>query len=341
MAGKRVVARLGGLLALLALCVALFVVPSAYAIANGKPHWFAWAVGLLAFPLIPLVWNVLAERKRASSPKATTTRWERITMRTVFVGVVVIGGLFGIGRGKTWRAVIDHGQWPIPYTPKALVPDSALLHRIPSTAKGVLWLRDTEVSQGLISEYASLGAPGDFELVIASDGVNVYITERGDIHFVELMAQAKQIGWLHMTSYFAGDVHTLPDGSRVWSTPGFAGGSTPPLALLDQLRRAPDDAFLVVAARNIDEVASAVGWIGGRDGDLELAGELVAKTEASAKQFVSEEEREVPKKARELACWGESNGTSSLVRDGATLRARATIPVAEIRALFLCLDLQK
>ena len=334
-------ARLGGLVGLLALCFALFVVPSAYAIANGKPHWFAWAVGLLAFPLIPLAWNVLAERKRIANPKATTTRWERITMRTVFVGVVVIGGLFGIARGKTWRAVVDHGQWFIPHTPGALVPDSELLRRIPSTAKAVLWLRDTDVSQGLISELASLGAAGNFELVLASDGVNVYITERGDIHFVELIAQASQIGWLHLTGYFSGDVHTLPDGSRVWSTPGFHGGSTPPVALLDQLRRAPDDAFLVGAGRDIDDVVSAVGWIGGRDGDLEVAGELVARTQAGAKQFVTEEEREVPNKARELACWGESNGTSSLVRDGATLRAGAVIPVAEIRALFLCLDLKR
>ena len=336
------------MVALLVLCVAIFDVPSAYVIANGKPRWFAWALGALAFPVIPVVWNVLGERKRrragagtakpGTTRKPTTTRWERICLRTAFVGVVVIGGLFGIARGRAWHAVRDHALWFVPTDPGHLDPGSPLLRRVPGTATSVLWLRDTSVSEGLIGQIFPGGAAGSFELVIAFDGEHGYFSERGDIHLVELLAQTSHNPWFTRLGFTPSGVRSLPDGSRTWSTPGWAGGSNPPAALIDQLRAAPGDAFLVGAMRDDRERGTGTAWLAGRDGELEAVVELTAPTEAAAKQLEAEADRTRARGGAQLACWDQSDGSASLVRDGATIRARATIPVAQIRPLFLCVE---
>jgi hypothetical protein len=342
MAAKRVATRLGGLIVLLLLCVALFDVPSAYAVAAGRPRWLAWTVGLLAFPIVPLLWNILAERGRAApdaKKPAKSTRWERVWMRTVAVAVLVIGGMFGMARGKAWRAVRHHALWFIPTTPGQLVPDSPLLTRVPASAKGLLWLRDTEAAQDALVQLGALKSGVDFELVIATDDKHGFATERGDVRLIETLS-----GLLRSNKIVIPGVDTsvlsLPDGSRTWTSPGWSMGSVGPTALLDLLRRAPDDAFLVGAVHDMKEIKSAVGWVGGRDGELELMGELTATSEAEAKKLVDELDREMPKKGKELACWRTAGGESSITRDGATVKGRAAIRVTEIRALFLCLDLK-
>jgi hypothetical protein len=344
---KRVAGRIAGVLGLLVVCALLFDAPSAYAVAAHKPRWLAWAVGLLAFPIVPLVWNVLGERKRTVDPKkpATSTRWERITWRTLAVAVVVLGCLFGIRRGEAWRALRHHALWFIPSSPGALVADSPLLSRVPADATGLVWLRDTEGAKDAMSALGALsplGSGDDFELVIAGDKKHVFANERGDVHFLDTFASLFAMNpWSAQLGFSPGGVKELPDGSRAWLSPGWTMGTAAPARLVDPMRRAPDDAFLIGTVLDVDGKGAAVGWIAGRDGELELVGEVTAASEAQAIAWMADIDKELGKHDKEIGCWRSSGAHSTLERDGRVIRGRASIAVGDIRGLFLCLDLKK
>lgn len=341
---KRVLGRIAGVLGLLVVCALLFDAPSAYAVAAHKPRWLAWAIGLLAFPVVPVVWNVLAERKRTVDPKKPpkTTRWERISMRTIFVAVVVLGCLFGIQRGKAWRALRQHALWFIPSTPGSLVADSPLLSRVPADATGVVWLRDTEGAKEAIAALTPLAGGDDFELVVAADKKHAFANERGDVRFLETFASLLAMNpWTTQLGFSQGGVKDLPDGSRSWISPGWTMGTTAPTRLVDPMRRAPDDAFLIGSVLDADGKGAAVGWVAGRDGELELVGEVTATSEAQATAWIADIDRELAKSDKAISCWSDSGGHSTLTRAGLVIRARASIAVGDIRALILCLDLKK
>lgn len=341
---KRVLGRIAGVLGLLVVCALRFDAPSAYAIAAHEPRWLAWVVGALAFPVVPLVWNVLAERKRTVDPKkpAKTTRYERIWMRTAFVAVVVLGALFGIQRGKAWRALRHHALWFLPHTPGPLVADSPLLSRVPAEATGLVWLRDTEGAKEALAALTPLASGDNFELVVAADKKRAFANERGDVTFLETFASLLAMNpWSAQLGFSQGGVKELPDGSRSWISPGWTMGTTAPSRLVDPMRRAPDDAFLIASMLDIDGKGAAVGWIAGRDGELELVGEITASSEAQATAWLADVDRELAKSEKSIACWKDSGGHSTLTRAGLVIRARASIAVGDIRALFLCLDLKK
>ena len=339
MGAPRIATRIGGVLAFIVLCALLFDVPSAYAVAAGKPRWVAWAVGALAL-LVPIAWNILSERKRPAPAKPTTTRSERIWLRTGFVALLVIGGLFGMARGKALRAVRHHALWFIPYTPGALEPTSALLVRVPSTATGIVWLRDTAAARATMGQFTPIDA-GDFEIVAAfDDDGHALLMERGDLGLVDKVAQLAQVAGRFAKVGFSA-AHTLPDGTRVWSTPGWGVSSSPPTALIDRMRRADDDAFLIGAVDDVKHGLSGIAWLGGHDDELRANLDMTAPTEADAKTFVDNFEYYVPAWSKELACWSDSGGTSSLVRDGKGIRATAAIRATEIPGMFMCLNLKK
>jgi hypothetical protein len=343
---KRVLGRIAGVLGLLLVCALLFDAPSAYAVATHKPRWLAWAIGLLAFPIVPVAWNVIAERRRTVDPKkpAATTRWERITMRTVFVAVVVLGVLFGMGRGKAWSALRHRALWFIPSAPGVLVPDSPLLSRVPADATGLLWLRDTEGAREAIAELGGLTelpSDRDFELVIAADEKRAFAAERGEARLIERVATLFDQLPIAGFGFSASAIRELPDGTHAWISPGWTMGTTAPARLVEPMRRAPDDAFAIGSVLDIEGKGAAVGWIASRDGELELVGEVAAGSEAQATAWLAQIDKEIAKNEKEIACWTSSGGHSSLQRSGLVIRGRASIAIGDIRGLLLCLDLKK
>lgn len=156
-----------------------FVVPSAYAVGRGAPLWAAALIGAAVFPLLPIVWHVVSERRRGDSSGSLTAQ-DRFVLRALGVLGVVIVPLMVVDGARTWRSIKDHGLWlvrsaPSPSgdsadpkadgdskrTPTAdskpptstavdgssvLVPagerDPDLLSLVPSDAHAVYWMRE-------------------------------------------------------------------------------------------------------------------------------------------------------------------------------------------------------
>ncbi len=330
------------MLAFLLLLALLFDFPSAYAVAAGKPRWVAWTVGVLAL-LVPLAWNIVGERKRVAAAKPgkpSTTRVERIWLRTGFVALVVIGGLLGMARVKALRAVRHHALWFLPYSPSPLSPTSALLERVPADATTVIWLRDTSAARAALGQFKPVTS-GEFEVVLAIGGdKRAIVMERGDLGLIDQVAKLAQFAGRYANVTFA-PAYSLPDGTRVFATPGWGVSSSPPTALLDRMRRANDDAFLVGAIDDPAQHVSGVAWIGAHDNLLYGVVEGAVASEAQAKKLVADAEREVGKDPKAVSCWGQSGGEASLTSEGAALHGAASIQVSELIELFVCLDLKK
>lgn len=333
-------------LAFLLLLVVLFDVPSAYAVSAGKPRWLAWTVGVLAL-VVPLAWSIVGERKRMAAPAkpgtaASTTRSERIWLRTGFVALLVVGGLFGMARGKAWYAVRHHAFWFVPYSPSPLDPSSDLLARVPADAQAIIWVRDTAEARAALGQLMPTAATGDFEIVLAftGDGKKALVMERGDAGLVDKVAQLAQAAGSYAGVKFA-PAYNLPDGTRVWSTEGWGVSSSPPTALVERMRGANDDAFLVGVVDDPKLGASGLAWVGGHAGILYVAVDGKARDEARAKALVDEFHREIGKKPEVGQCFGEAEGTGSFTNDGPQLRGEAEIQVSELFELFACLDAKR
>src|SRR5687767_5755071 len=104
MSERRLGRTIVGSLVIAVMCAALFLVPSAYLVHKGQSRWLALAAGLVAFPLVPVLWHLLAERRRKrNGGKSTLTSGDRFVMRLVAVGLVAILPLLLFARGQTWR----------------------------------------------------------------------------------------------------------------------------------------------------------------------------------------------------------------------------------------------
>lgn len=98
--------------------VVMFEVASAYVVFRAYPAWLAAAVGALAFPVGPLTWHLVGERRRrrkqamAKTPaKATLTAGDRYWLRCIGVALLVIGPFVAVGKLDVARAVWKHGLW--------------------------------------------------------------------------------------------------------------------------------------------------------------------------------------------------------------------------------------
>ncbi len=296
----------GGLLALAG--IVMFDVPAAYAVVRGAPGWLALIVGLLVFPVLPVTWHVVRERGRRANPpkKTSTTGWERFAFRLIAIGVLVIGALLVFDRSRTWRGIRHHALWMIPTTIEPVVPDSKVLDKVPSSAEVIVWLRDTDDAQAMVSQVAptSFGAQ---ELVIAVDGTNVMILETGDASLIDLI-----VPWYTVLrpGSVTPKVVELAGGIRMWSTPGWPPSTGRPTALIEQMRRAPDSAFLVAVTkprtRKVDEITGAVGWLSVGRGELEAVGEVTAVGPREAMMLWAEADRELGGRRVAVSAPGDS-----------------------------------
>lgn len=134
----------------------LFLLPSAYVVDRGYNKILAAIVGGLAFPLLPVAWQVWGERARkrkqadAKKPsKSTLDAFDRFWLRFAAVAVVVLGPMIYVGKIEVPRAAIRHATWFLPEFepgigmlgegPKHdLTRVKSLLERVPADAEVVV-----------------------------------------------------------------------------------------------------------------------------------------------------------------------------------------------------------
>lgn len=101
------------LLVLLVTLAGVWLSSSLAAYRNG-PMWLACALGLLAFPVLPLGWEAWAAMRRAKKDSVRTpffTVWDRIVLRTLAVNLLIVG--FTLARWPTtaFAALATRGDW--------------------------------------------------------------------------------------------------------------------------------------------------------------------------------------------------------------------------------------
>lgn len=155
-----------------------FLVASAYIVDRGYSKILAAATGALVFPVLPVAWQVWAERRRtraraeAKKPtKSATTGADRYWLRFAVVVIAVIGPMVYAGRADVVRAAFRQATWFIP-TPKPGIgaiglghqrefPDQeSLLRRVPSDAEAVVVWHDAKDSIDTVMAYGGKQAMG-------------------------------------------------------------------------------------------------------------------------------------------------------------------------------------
>jgi hypothetical protein len=82
------------------------------AYSNG-PRWAPIVAGLLAFPALPLAWDGYAEWRRSRRPPRPRflTFLDRLTLRTLFVNALFLGGLLALSPATAFTALSARGDW--------------------------------------------------------------------------------------------------------------------------------------------------------------------------------------------------------------------------------------
>ncbi len=175
------------LAACLPLAVACALVPLTSLRTLGAPTWAAVAAAVALFPVLPVLWHLLAERKRSPANPGPGTALERVALRCLLVGAIALAisfanlgprqvgtglaGLFGL-RGRAAAPVAD----PRPGAPVATVFRHELENFIPADASLVVAMSGASVMQQLL---ASLGA--DTKKAVAALQRCQILTERAVI----------------------------------------------------------------------------------------------------------------------------------------------------------------
>ena len=127
------VAKLGfAALAVVVPLLGVWVGSSLAAWGNG-PIWLVLLVGLAAFPLVPLAWDLGARRRRAKTkPDAPPilTGFDRLVLRTLTLNLVLVGGLVAARPGLVFESLSARGDWMLDDVDAAWADRArALLHR--------------------------------------------------------------------------------------------------------------------------------------------------------------------------------------------------------------------
>ncbi len=275
----------GGLV-IAAACAALFLVPSAFLIHKGQSRWLALAAGLAAFPVVPVLWHLLAERRRKrAGGKSTLTGSDRFVMRLVAVALVAIVPLLVFARGQTWSAVKEHPTWYLHWggggdsgdapgwdivEGEAIAGDPRLINYLPDDAEVVIWMRATrqfiESMQkqfgGQVKEDPDPDMAQEVLMATKKDGFLALVRSAKGFDDVKPEDKAKLEKEL-ADKLFGGrtipvvfysalpDLHVVVTESWDEAVRARAAGTRPaPAELLAVLQTTPADAPLVAAARN-------------------------------------------------------------------------------------------
>ncbi len=310
----------GFLLAVLVAGFVLFLVPSAWLHARGVPYVLCWLGGALAFPLLPVGWHLLAERRRtraaaaaaasAKGPKpaasSTLTGGDRFVMRLALVALVALGPLVFFRFGQTWRAVRDHATWFVPEAPPAprtFKGDPRVLDQVPSDAEVVLWVRNFDGlvagDDGDAKKKKKRDAAQPDEVLVAFRDGELLLVVRGpekalaEVDLDEANRQLPKQDWLPIRGKLVKRARAkdllvvVTEGWAQSADDRHAGTSTGPTAIIERLGVAPADAVIISAASPSRPIAGlavngAQSWLRVSKADIRLDGEVFVSDQTAA-----------------------------------------------------------
>ncbi len=85
-------------------------IASSLAAYSGGPIWAAVVVGLLACPVLPLLWELGASLRTRKRP-AILTRFDRLVLRTLALNLLFLGALLAAWPGALFTALTTRGDW--------------------------------------------------------------------------------------------------------------------------------------------------------------------------------------------------------------------------------------
>lgn len=90
-----------------------WLVSSLVAFTNG-PFWLTVASSILFFPILPIIWELWAQRKRSQkrSPQPDILSWgDRLTLRTLCLNLIFISALLTLRPETAFLALSTRGDW--------------------------------------------------------------------------------------------------------------------------------------------------------------------------------------------------------------------------------------
>lgn len=145
-------------LVVLAPALGVWVASSLAAYRNG-PVWLACAAGLLLFPVLPVLWDMVSEllrRRRArGEDRRILTAWDRIVLRTLVLNLLFLGGLLWSRPEAAFTALSTRGDWFLEQVDHPLAERARA--RVLAAADGLQWLYEAAHD----NQYADMVAQGD------------------------------------------------------------------------------------------------------------------------------------------------------------------------------------
>jgi hypothetical protein len=332
------VSRAFSVIVIAVVCVAMFVLPSAYLITHHHSRWLALAVGLLAFPVLPGIWHGLGElrRRRAAPAKSTLTAWDRAILRGAVIAVIAIGGTLLLARGGTWQ-VIKHGLWFTDWSEPDPIAQSRLLDHVPAGADTLIWIRP-----GHTHELLPMALSGDVEMVIAQNKTDTLIAVAGEeVVLEEIVAVSKRRP--------DGDkLETLdaPAGMRILATPGFHSASGSAKDLVGLLYRAPRAANAIAVGRAASlvtryQVRDYIAWAEVGSSNVKFTAEADTVVElAAVKPLVDRLRKLAATTAQSPDCGNKAFQKATdtdLYSYGLRIRGTATLALDVVREIPACM----
>jgi hypothetical protein len=288
----------GGLVVVLG--ASLFLVASAFIVDRGYPKVLAGIVGGLAFPVLPVAWQIWGERARrrkqaeAKKPaKSTLTAYDRFWFRFVVVALVIIGPMFYMQKLGVIGAVKRHATWFVPaFQPglgmlgtgphRDLGRIEPLLKRVPADAEGVIVWAPREVrGEGLL-------AFNNHDLVAAGEGD--MLRDDDMIRHINEFFKAQHVLMLDPIAMVI-DRDITVAASDKWKGKVEPAPGTLPTVLRDNLERVPADAdfFGAIAPRTIHDaktIKSGAFWALRTDKGVVFESRVEAVDVAKAYQLI-------------------------------------------------------
>ncbi len=84
---------------------------SSLAAFRGGATWVAIAVGLLAFPVLPLVWEGIARWRRDPEREPILKTSDRLVLRTLLINLLFVGGVLSMSAATLFDALATRGDW--------------------------------------------------------------------------------------------------------------------------------------------------------------------------------------------------------------------------------------
>jgi hypothetical protein len=286
-----------------------FLFASSYLIWRDQPRWLAAAVGALAFPVLPVAWQIFGERRRkkviAASktppPKDALSSSDRYVLRAIAVVLVVIGPMVAVGKLDVVRAAWKYKTWFVPEDPGSYsepggsASKTAFLKFVPDEAELVIIGHEDpkDAKPGKDPGFGMLAYGDDQIVVVANDDKGEDIDakiksfnddDRDKIPFlkVDRVARVKSDG------------DTIIVASERWTSKVSSSGAGPNAALRTELDRAPDGAQLVAAfvprkGKHDDlGIRSGAAWLVSTDEKLTVDARVEVLDVAAADKVVTE-----------------------------------------------------